>query len=246
MGKKLLAISSLVLPSAGVGDEGVEISGGAIDFSNLKADDSLRQRLSENIERVSAIYEEALESSNYPGRLFICFDRIDEAWDEESVDSAKRLISGLVVAADGITSRFKGLVRPIVFLREDIFQELAINDRNKLKYDCGELLAWSTDTLARLLLERVNYFASRSGAANFSRMEDIFDKEQMRQGRNPKDYIIMRTMMRPRDLIQFMAASATSMKARRDDMFEPTVVNSQRLECQSVYDAERHCCRTRR
>jgi len=223
--KKLLSISSLKLPKAGLDlEEGsfdsAEVGGGEISFDEVKSNKSLQQSLSENIENLLNYLEKSL--SGVTGiQVFICFDRIDEAWDDVSYISSKRVIAGLISAADSLTSQYKGLIRPIIFLREDIFEVLSINDANKLREDCGQLLHWNKETIQKLLLARVNYFAKNHGLSAFSELDAVFDKKEMRQRTKQINYILKRTMMRPRDIISYLGKITFSV-----------------IDSESIYNAE--------
>ncbi len=245
IGAKLFRLSKLRLPGGSVSlDEDafsqLAVSGGEVEFSDIKNDSDLRDKLSTNVGSLVRYIEKGLESffKSREGRIFVSFDRLDEAWVEGSVDAMKPLLSGLVGAAESITQNFNDTIRPIVFLREDIFDSLDVNDKNKLRSDCGELLAWSNDGLNRMILERVNYFAKEAGAAEVQHVNDLFNKEKMRQQRRPFDYLVLRTMMRPRDLIKFLQLTVENMKERRDDPFDDTEVDEHSLEVQSIYNAE--------
>ncbi|RAZ84536.1 hypothetical protein DDV93_12350 [Cereibacter johrii] len=172
------------------------------------------------------------------GRFFVAFDRIDEAWDATSYEASQMIISGLIGACEYINLKFQGSVRPIVFLREDIFETLELNDKNKLKTDCGELLAWNKSALTRLVLERVNFFARSNSQNEIAKVDELFDRDQMRQQRAPFDHIMLRTMVRPRDFIRFLQLTKQDMVERRDNAFEHEEVNPDRLECQAIYNAE--------
>jgi hypothetical protein len=166
IGQKLLQLSKLKLPGGGVGvdngDFDLSVDGGEITFSDVQKDDALQSALNRSLERLSEIFEEALVEALSDRRIFVAFDRIDEAWDSASFESSQRIIAGLIGAAEAINSKFKGLLRPIIFLREDIFETLDINDKNKLRSDCGQLLSWSKDSLSRMILERANFYARQS------------------------------------------------------------------------------------
>ena len=131
----------------------------------------------------------------------MCFDRIDEAWDEVSIASSRLVIAGLVSAADSLVSRHAGKIRPVVFIREDIFDDLNLNDSNKLREDCGSLLYWTRDALDKMLLARLNYFAAKKDFPAVTNLNPLFDKAEMRQRTRPMNYVLKRSMMRPRDLI---------------------------------------------
>jgi hypothetical protein len=168
----------------------------------------------------------------------VAFDRIDEAWDSSSFESSQRIIAGLISAADAINSKFKGLLRPVIFLREDIFETLDLNDKNKLRSDCGQLLSWSKDSLSRMILERVNFYARKADHLEIAKIDDIFDRDQMGQQRAPFDYIMLRTMLRPRDFIKLFQLVKENMLERNNNPFEDDAISKDRLECQSIYNSE--------
>lgn len=243
VGTKLLSLSRLKLPSAGLDLEGsnldsVEVNAGEISFDQVQKDSSLRSHISQNIENIISVLEKALAFDSGWPRVFVCFDRVDEAWDEDSFDSSRRVIAGLVSAADAITTQYRGGLRPIVFLREDIFDVLSINDANKLREDCGKLLHWNLDSLTKLVLTRVNHFGAGAGQAKFTDIDAMFDKTEMRQRSKPSSYIAKRTMMRPRDLISLLNRVVSTMKEKSDDPFAEGNSNFQKLECESIYAAE--------
>lgn len=243
IGTKILSLTKLKLPGGNLGleegdVEGISLDAGELNFADVQADSNMSAILSRNIEAITQIFENCLRNLDDAPTIFVCFDRVDEAWDEESIESSKRLIAGLVSASESVTSRLSGRVRPIVFLREDIFEELSLNDKNKLKADCGKLLAWQKESLFRVILERINYFAQLSSAEIVTDLDDLFDKDKMRQGMAPTEYLLRRTMMRPRDLIRLLQLVREDMIDRRDDPFGSEAVSTDNLECSSIYNAE--------
>ncbi|RXD02509.1 ATPase [Sphingomonas sp. UV9] len=243
IGQKLLQLSRIKLPSAGLDLDGLSLdsfsaSGGEISFSDVQKDTSLQASLNRSVERLSDIFEVALSENAKGRRIIISFDRIDEAWDASSFEASQRVIAGLVGASEYINAKFKGAIRPLIFLREDIFETLDLNDKNKLRSDCGQLLAWSKDGLSRMILERVNYYAENAEEDKIVKIEDLFDKDQMRQGRAPFDHIMLRTMLRPRDFIRFFQLVKLDMVERRDNPFESESVDENYLECAAIYNAE--------
>ena len=150
---KIFSLSKLKLPSAGVDAdlEEVSLDAGEIGFSTVEKDESLRSLLAFNIEHLTAHLENKLAEGLDGYRIFIIFDRVDENWLPESLDDCKKMIGGLIQAAEYYTQKFTGRLRPIVFLREDIFDSIdAINDKNKLKMDCSRTLMWDEETLGML------------------------------------------------------------------------------------------------
>jgi hypothetical protein len=244
VGRKLLSLSGFSLPKGGFdledGDlDSMSIEGGEVSFEAVQRDRTMQQHLSENIENLIENLESSLTgiSGSWP-KIFICFDRVDEAWDDVSYASSRRVIAGLVSASDSITSQYKGSLRPIVFLREDIFDVLSINDANKLREDCGALLHWSKTTLSNLMLRRINYFATLANVDLITDIDLLFDKREMRQRTKPLNYLIKRTMMRPRDLISIMGKVIQTMKEKAEDPFAENELSFEKLEAESIYSAE--------
>lgn len=244
IGKKLLALSGLKLPSFGFDlEEGtfdsIEINAGEITFEDIKTNKTLQQHLSENIQNIIQILEKAIQSIDKDDlTVFICFDRVDEAWDDVSYESSKKVIAGLISACDAFTINYKNLIRPIIFLREDIFEVLSINDSNKLREDCGRLLHWSKATIQKMVLARVNYFAHYNQLEGFNDLEDIFEKREMRQRAKPLNYILKRTMMRPRDVIAFLNQILDAMKDKKEDPFSESEYNFEVIDSDCIYVAE--------
>jgi hypothetical protein len=225
VGRKLLSLSGLTMPKGGLSLEdgefdGVELEGGSVQFNEIEKNTSLQQKLSENIENLINYLDKVLFrlEGGIP-KIFICFDRIDEAWDDISFDSSKRVIAGLVSAGNSITEQYNGKIRPIVFLREDIFDELNLNDKNKLRQDCGALLHWSRDSLVKMMQYRINYYARIADIPEIQSLEVIFEDREMRQRAKPLNHILKRTMMRPRDFISIIDMTIKSMKDTVEDPF---------------------------
>ncbi|WP_374198843.1 P-loop ATPase, Sll1717 family [Janthinobacterium sp. UMAB-56] len=244
VGRKLLSLSALKLPSGGLdledgGIDSISVGAGEISFDAVRADKDLRQHLSENIENLINHLDRALSEADatWP-RVFVCFDRVDEAWDEVSYEASRKVIAGLVSASDAINSQFKGKLRPIVFLREDIFDVLSINDANKLREDCGALLNWNKKSLTSLILRRVNYFGKLHQQAQIVDLDSMFDKQAMRQGAKPSSYLLRRTMMRPRDLISLFSRTVETMREKANDPFAEDNIEFDKLECEAIYSAE--------
>jgi hypothetical protein len=243
IGRKVLDLSKIKLPSAGLDLEGGDFNeivadGGEVSFEAVRADAGLKQKLTENVDNITSLLESALFDAIDSPRVFVCFDRVDEAWDDVSYESSRRVIAGLVAAADSINAQFKGRIRPLVFLREDIFETLSINDLNKLREDCGALLHWNKSSLSALILRRINFYGAQAGQPQVNDLDSLFDKPEMRQRAKPFNYLLRRTMMRPRDLIALLSRTTEAMREKSEDPFTEEDFSFERLECDSIYAAE--------
>ena len=217
LGSKLFGLSSLKLPSMGL-DSSSEISAdfGEVSFEQIKEDNSLKAQLTNNIQYLTEYLEKCLLDVTEEYRVFILFDRLDEAWDSSSVDICKNIISGLIHASDYFVQKLKGKLRPVVFLREDIYETLNLNDKNKLKEDNGKLLKWDKESLLRMLMYRINFYARQSNIAEIGSIDELFDRKEMRQRATPFTYILRSTFMRPRDLICYFKKIIESMNDEKN------------------------------
>ena len=240
----LLGLAKVKLPKAGLDLEtgnldSVEVSGGEVSFEEVDENNSFRTVLAQNIENLINYIESALaKSSPLRFRTIICFDRVDEAWDDVSIETSRRVLAGLVTASDALTAKYDGKVRPLVFLREDIFSVLPVNDANKLREDCGALLKWERDDLFKLLLRRLSYFGSKHGVDPVTDLDSLFDKKEMRQRAKPSSYLLKRSMMRPRDMICLLSRTIASMRETVNDPFEDTPTAYDSLAAEAIYAAE--------
>jgi hypothetical protein len=233
LGSKLFGLATVKLPEFGIGEEGVAVGGGELSFDEVKNNNGLKEQLNRNLETLTNWLETCIESCPERLRVFLVFDRLDEAWVANFIAESKSIISGLLHASEHSLQRFGGRLRPLVFLREDIFSTFDINDRNKLREDCSESLRWSQDAIERLALERINYYAERAGRVRIGSLQDIFLEGQMRSRTSPVKHIYNRTMGRPRDMVAFLGRT---FKTARDEALRSP--DGDRIITRAVYNAE--------
>lgn len=137
----------------------------------------------------------------HDGSWLLLLDQLDESWDGS--DDKKSLLVGLLKAVKRLNDDFgwytdphRG-VRAIAFLRTDIHEALDFDDKDKLR-DMTIQINWSHEQLRDMLQARFGNVG----------VDDIFDsKTVQKKGRIPKgsfNYVVSRTFMRPRDLLQFL------------------------------------------
>jgi hypothetical protein len=130
-------------------------------------------------------------------------DQLDESWDGSN--EKKQLLVGLIKAVKRVNDDFgwrkdpiQG-VRAVAFLRTDIYEALEFDDKDKVR-DTVHEIRWGNDELKRMLESRLDAVA----------IDSIFEtKTDVYKGRIPKgsfNYLVSRTFMRPRDLLQFLNA----------------------------------------
>ena len=128
--------------------------------------------------------------------IYILFDQLDRGWDNTA--RFKEMLIGLILAARSLTDRarkFEKNLHIVVFLRSDIYARLRFEDKNKIYPDIVTL-EWDDENLMSMINRRVRVSANKGWA-------DVVTRDRVHRQMKPFDYIIKRTMLRPRDLISF-------------------------------------------
>lgn len=145
---------------------------------------------------ISALFD-LLERPLADVGVVVAFDKLDDSWDWS--DEAKAVLIGLLKASKEINDRF-GLtaedtgLQVLSFLRSDIYNQLRFDDKDKHRPTEGHL-TWTTDELRQMLAARLP-----SGVA----VDELFESGDMRGRIKPFNYIVKRTFLRPREILQFV------------------------------------------
>jgi hypothetical protein len=171
-------------------------------------------------------------------RYFIAFDQLDLGFDPSDPDYKNRLI-GLLLAARDLTvaARERGKKFAVaVFLRDDIYDYLQFEDKNKITENFSSLIEWDTprtrNTLKDLMEKRFRALLSAGGEE--VKWEDVFDEDLEMPGHQKKyQHILDRTFLRPRDVIRFCNQILHQYKARK----MPSAKLSTKFENVDVHNA---------
>lgn len=94
----------------------------------------------------------------------------------------------------------------IIFLRDDIYNSLKFEDKNKLTQSAATFIEWDipgSNTLKDLIERRLTEVLKENEEETI-KWADVFDESQLMTGKQSKyNYITDRTFLRPRDIIQF-------------------------------------------
>lgn len=136
--------------------------------------------------------------------VVLLLDRLDESWD--GTKDSKTLLVGLLRAAKDLNTKFRSTGDPglqvIAFLRADIYPLLRFDDKDKHR-SFEYVIAWTPAELQELIRRRLPEGVD---------VGDILDPEKMRQSTAPFAYVVQRTFLRPREVIQYL----TEAKRRAD------------------------------
>ena len=168
----------------------------------------------------SRILERLIEQHVDDSIYYILFDELDEDYKDvlrsDVSENYRNLLTGLFKAIQDVR-RVVGrgrAIRPIAFLRSDIYELLKDNDKNKW-LDSALELRWSEGQLRKLLAFRLS--RARSEAEEMipfdTLVERLFVNPMTRAGgaRRQKhvfEYILGHTLMRPRDVISYFRECA--------------------------------------
>ena len=138
-------------------------------------------------------------------RFHILVDQIEKVWSDNQESDA--MVVGLLQASKEATQRL-GNVLCTVFLRTDIYEKLQFADRDKFRGDEFRI-DWTKDSLAQLVYARAK--ASIGTALSEEYLWDVIFPRRI-ESQPIKDFLITRTLMRPRDIIQLCNACCDTAK----------------------------------
>jgi hypothetical protein len=137
---------------------------------------------------------------------YICFDELDKGFDPNDRDNAA-MITGLLLAATSTNREHRKLGKRasvVVFLRNDIYNALTFEDKNKITETEVSLIEWDragSPWTLRALLER--RFGVALEAGDTLSWDQVFDDKRLSRRRHKYDDMLSRTFRRPRDMIKF-------------------------------------------
>ena len=142
--------------------------------------------------------------TNRQARYYVLIDGLDEQW---VVDSLRyRLIRSLIEAVKSF--RDMDMVKVVIALRLDLIEYVYRTTRSKgfqrEKYeDLHVRIDWSKNELYQLLDTRIQELQRRKGISGQKGFLGMF-QEYHRGRQRTFDYLVDRTQLRPRDLIEFV------------------------------------------
>jgi hypothetical protein len=147
--------------------------------------------------------------------VLVALDKLDESWDGS--ETSKSMMVGLLKAAKELNDRI-GLaggvgLRVVTFLRTDIYDGLEFDDKDKHRPTERQLL-WSYDELREMLRRRL--------PPNIG-VDELFEPGEMRGSIAPFNYIIKRTFLRPREVLQFVDACLNAADKAQDVILKDNI-----------------------
>ena len=135
-------------------------------------------------------------------RITVLVDELDKGWDNS--EDAKYFIAGLFQATQKINLINENL-RIYVSIRQELFDNIPqiYEDAQKIREDV-EVIRWGKSELLELIARRIAYsFPETSSLPAAKQWKAIFVSKLPGADTDSLDYIIDRTQLRPRELLQF-------------------------------------------
>jgi hypothetical protein len=170
-----------------------------------------------------AIQDHVIGALNPRNTYFICFDQLDLGFAKSEPRYEQRL-TGLILAARDLflASRDAGRSMNVaVFLRDDIYQDLQFEDKNKVTENFAAEVRWTEAPGAlslKQLMEKRFAQALLGHSDKTVAWEEVFDETKEMPSRQSKyRHICDRTFLRPRDMIKFCNEVLRSFKDSQGD-----------------------------
>lgn len=167
----------------------------------------------------AAISRSLLACLNPSHSYFVAFDQLDLGFDPNSHEYAERLI-GLLLAARDLNNAARQAGKKffvVIFLRDDIYETLHFEDKNKMTENFMSVIEWDTPQAAntlKALMEKRFSIVLGEGVAPVA-WTDVFNEQREMPGHQRKyEYLRERTYLRPRDVIKFVNHALEQFKAR--------------------------------
>ncbi|MBB6557500.1 hypothetical protein HNP48_000164 [Acidovorax soli] len=160
-------------------------------------------------------------------KAYILVDRLDEGFDPNSMSVA--FIDGAISAAIDLAAALKDGVRPVVFLRDNIYRAVAHYDQDYARNIEGQTLRlhWDVNNLFYLVCNRLRA-AFRIEQENNKRLWNKFASHEL-QGEEGFKRCLSYTLYRPRDIL-ILLNSALENASKRDASVSSITFSMQDIE----------------
>ncbi len=170
--------------------------------------------------------------SKYPIAIFV--DELDRGWD--SSEDAKAFVAGLFQAAITINELTPNL-KVFISLRKELYDNIpALYEDSQKVWDLFELIEWDEDDLLKMITKRIEHsFPEMQGSTDNEKWSLIFAETLDYRQTKSFNYIVDRTLYRPRKIIQF----CTEVKDKAFDNFNFPINYSTVSEAEFTYSGSR-------
>lgn len=199
------------------------------------------------IDRVEILENFIIENIDDESSYYVIFDELDEDYRDDYADKNYLvLLTSLFKAIHGIKDTFvpqEKKVFPLVFLRDDIFNKITDSDKNKWN-DNTITLNWNLEKIKKLIGYRLSKDFG-SDIVDFKTLWHVLTvNHNIKFGRNNSkhcptfDYMALSTLLRPRDLVQFIKMCAVETLKRNQKKISNSTIKFADREFSNYFKGE--------
>lgn len=177
---------------------------GALGDFGLKIERELR-----NVADLDALEHHALEIIKGGAKFVLLVDDLDLGWDNS--ETANNMLLGLLAATNYLQGKENNIFT-CIFLREDVYTILITKTQHSDKYRNVEQLRWDKEGLLKILNERIAHNRRQHGLPIVSNLFSTVFPETLGTS-NTDNWLVERTLSRPRELIQLARYYTDSVNA---------------------------------
>lgn len=166
--------------------------------SNLKPEELIADLSGHlQVDDVEDELQKLLDTSNH--KIIVLIDRLDEGYTPDQVGIA--MVAGFVQSVVDLSTKFSPKIRALVFLRDNMFRSISINDPDFTRNIEGQVirLHWDDYGLFNLVCNRIRA-AYKSNQENNTRLWDTYAVRELK-GREGFRLALRLTLYRPRDIL---------------------------------------------
>ncbi len=199
----------------------IKVKAGNLGELGLHLEKELR-----NVADVDSLEHHLREISASGAKVVIMVDDLDLGWDNSEISN--NLLLGLLAASSHLMALSEN-IHVFIYLREDVYSILMGKTQHSDKYRNIERIRWNRDSLISLLNQRIEYnFEGAGEKLDTDGFSAVFPKTIGTH--NTDNWLIERTLSRPRELIQIARFYTEELE---DDTPDDKILKS----CESTYSS---------
>lgn len=171
--------------------------------------------------------------------IILLIDRLDEGYTPDEMGVA--LSDGFVQSVIDLNSKFKKGVRGLVFLRDNMFRSISINDPDFTRNIEGQVLRlhWDEYALFNMVCNRLRV-AHSLDQENSTKIWNAFSAREMK-GRDGFRHALRLTLYRPRDILVLLnnAFLNSASQGRNEIILEDIDSSAKSISENRLYDLEK-------
>ncbi|MCU0465250.1 MAG: hypothetical protein MUF38_11865 [Anaerolineae bacterium] len=156
------------------------------------------------LEEINGLLDDLREVSKRKNVVFLV-DELDRGWDNS--EDAQAFVAGLIDASFRINQSMTGNIKVLISLRRELYVSIPSLYKDAQKYrDLIEVIEWDEITLKKLICKRIaRSLPHVSKGTDEEIWRTVFPEFLEYRQSNSFNYVVDRTLYRPRELIYFCA-----------------------------------------